>query len=199
MNLFNYLDEANSSEYIWYKSDNIHSSVAIAQGDGTVNLKIVFNNGATYLYYKVDSIDYTQMKMAESTGKAFNLFIAKKVDGKAKYDYKRIGDSDITVLNKQMEDMREKAFAEAQQEQKEVTINPDIENSIPQKEEPSTTGTHKFEVKYDTVGNRMVAIVDGETVSYYPCPTSNDYARLALFLAPVVSHLGYPIKIGIGD
>jgi hypothetical protein len=67
----------NSRDYTWYDSSNIVFSECIDTTEEEKTLKIVFKQGRTYIYRKVDVNDYLLFRNAESNGKAFNQYIKK--------------------------------------------------------------------------------------------------------------------------
>lgn len=83
MIIFRFYDPEEKVDYVWYKSSN----VAFSKCDDKVNdykdLTVVFNNGATYKYKKVNVNDYLMFVAGGtngSNGKALNTFIKKNCE-----------------------------------------------------------------------------------------------------------------------
>lgn len=198
MKKFDYYKEDTSTDYVWYDSSNLHYSQATENQDGTINLYIVFNNGAAYIYYKVDMNDYLYMKQSESNGLAFSTLIAKKIEGKPKYEYKRLSDANIAELDAMMVTVRNKAFEEKEAEMENKAE--ELKEAVKEVKESHTGDKiqHKVDIKCDETFV-MHFFVDGEEISSIPCVNQNGYMRFALFLAPIMSYLGCPLKIGVGE
>lgn len=81
----------NNAQYCWYDSSNAIFSKCYDNAGQTKVLKIVFKNGATYLYRDVDVNDYIAFRDAPSNGVAFSKYIKK-------YTPTRIGDTDLGSL-----------------------------------------------------------------------------------------------------
>lgn len=84
----------NSRDYTWYDSSNIIFSECIDTTEEEKTLKIVFKQGRTYIYRKVDVNDYLLFRNAESNGEAFNKYIKK-------YECVRLPDTDLNKLEEQ--------------------------------------------------------------------------------------------------
>ena len=100
MLIFRYYDEENRVDHAWYDSSNIVYSACEDKVDDLKTLKVVFKNGATYLYKKVDVNDYLMFMaggLDGSNGKALNKFI------KNKCEYEKVEDTDLAALNGQLE------------------------------------------------------------------------------------------------
>ena len=83
MIIFRFYDTEEKVDYVWYKSSN----VAFSKCDDKVNdykdLTVVFNNGATYKYKKVNVNDYLMFVAGGtngSNGKELNTFIKKNCE-----------------------------------------------------------------------------------------------------------------------
>ena len=81
----------NSKDCTWYDSSNIVYSECLDTSEQEKTLKIIFKQGRTYIYKKVNVSDYVLFKNADSNGKAFNQHIKK-------YDCVRLPDTDLTKL-----------------------------------------------------------------------------------------------------
>ena len=101
----------NSRDYTWYDSSNIVYSECIDTTEEEKTLKIVFKQGRTYIYRKVDVNDYLLFRNAESNGKAFNQYIKK-------YECVRLPDTDLNKLEEQ-----KNAFQEENQVVAEAMTN----------------------------------------------------------------------------
>lgn len=87
----------------WYSSSNIVYSECIDHENDYKTLKVVFKNGACYEYYKVSVQDYLMFMhggLDGSNGKALNSFIKKN-----KYEYKRVEDRDLNLLNEELSEL----------------------------------------------------------------------------------------------
>lgn len=94
--MITYSKYTNLRDHVWYDSSNVVYSECIDTDNEFKTLKIVFKQGRTYLYKKVDVEDYIRFKNAESNGKAFNQFIKK-------YECVRMPDTDKKSLDILME------------------------------------------------------------------------------------------------
>lgn len=89
----------NKKDKVWYDSSNILFSECYDNDNDFKLLKVVFNNGYTYLYKNVDVNDYLMFKYGGtdgSNGKALNKFI------KNKYEYERIENSNIDEIENEL-------------------------------------------------------------------------------------------------
>lgn len=82
----------NNKDHTWYDSTNVLYSLCYDNDTDKKNIKIIFKNGRTYLYKDVDSQDFINFKMSESTGKGVNEYITKKYKGL------RLQDTDLSEL-----------------------------------------------------------------------------------------------------
>lgn len=92
----------NKTDKVWYNSSNVFYSECYDKDNDFKLLKVVFNNGGTYLYKDVDVNDYLMFKYGGtdgSNGKALNKFI------KNKYECERIEDSDLNLISKELDDI----------------------------------------------------------------------------------------------
>jgi len=87
----------NNAQYCWYDSTNVLFSKCFDNNPDLKALKVVFKNGATYMYKDVFVDDYTMFRDSDSTGSSFNKYIVKKYKGV------RIQDTDLVELKEQME------------------------------------------------------------------------------------------------
>lgn len=92
----------NKIDRVWYDSSNVFYSECYDNDDDFKLLKVVFNNGGTYLYKNVDVNDYLMFKYGGtdgSQGKALNKYI------KGKYEFEKIGNTDLNELNKKLKSL----------------------------------------------------------------------------------------------
>lgn len=85
----------------WYSSSNIIYSECDDHENDYKTLRVTFKNGACYEYYKVSVQDYLMFMhggLDGSNGKALNKFVKAN-----QYEYKRIDDSDLTLINEELE------------------------------------------------------------------------------------------------
>lgn len=92
----------NKIDKCWYDSSNIIYSQCVDNENDFKDLQIVFKEGRTYLYEKVNVNDYILFKTDISQGKALNKYIVKKYKGV------RLSDTDLSVLNEEKEKLLEK-------------------------------------------------------------------------------------------
>lgn len=88
----------------WYKSSNIIYSECDDNENDFKTLRVVFKNGATYEYKKVDVNDYLMFMhggLDGSNGKALNKFI------KPKYEFEKLQNADLAQLNESLEKLIE--------------------------------------------------------------------------------------------
>ena len=84
----------DSKDHTWYDSSNVLYSLCYDNASVEKTLKVVFNQGRTYLYKDVDAGDYLSFKTSQSSGKGLNQYIVKKYAGV------RIQDTDLEELEK---------------------------------------------------------------------------------------------------
>ena len=85
----------------WYSSSNIIYSECDDHENDYKTLRVTFKNGACYEYYKVSVQDYLMFMhggLDGSNGKALNKFVKAN-----QYEYKRIDDSDLNLINGELE------------------------------------------------------------------------------------------------
>lgn len=100
MIIFRYYDEEARVDHAWYDSSNVVYSECEDKVDELKVLRVVFKNGATYIYKNVNVNDYLMFMaggLDGSNGKALNKFI------KGKCEYEKVGDTDLAQLNAQLE------------------------------------------------------------------------------------------------
>lgn len=85
----------NNLEKAWYNSSNIIYSECDDKINDLKELKIVFKNGSTYIYHKVDVKDYLFFRSAMSQGKALNEYIKK-------YEYTKCNISDVEIISNEL-------------------------------------------------------------------------------------------------
>lgn len=85
----------------WYSSSNIIYSECDDHENDYKTLRVTFKNGACYEYYKVTVQDYLMFMhggLDGSNGKALNKFVKAN-----QYEYKRIDDSVLNLINEELE------------------------------------------------------------------------------------------------
>lgn len=100
MILFRQYNENAGIDRVWYKSSNIIYSECIDNKDDYKTLKVVFKNGQSYTYKKVDVNDYVMFVhggLDGSNGKALNKLI------KPKYEFDKTEIYNVEELNKELE------------------------------------------------------------------------------------------------
>ena len=100
-------DEQTKTDRVWYQSSNVfYSKFVENDNDNYGQLYVTFKNGATYHYKDVDMpTDYILFKnggIDASQGKTLNKLI------KGKYEFERVGDENITVLQEELDKLLEK-------------------------------------------------------------------------------------------
>lgn len=78
----------------WYESSTVFYSECDDKEESLKVVKVVFKNGATYLYKDVKVNDYLMFRESSSQGKALNKFLKH-------YEYERISNSDINMLTEE--------------------------------------------------------------------------------------------------
>ena len=99
----------------WYDSSNIYYSECYDKKNELKDLKVVFNDGRSYLYKDVSVVDILLFKnggVNNSQGKALFKYIACKVRGVDKYQYEKLDSVDIKVLEEQKKVLLENKNAE---------------------------------------------------------------------------------------
>lgn len=97
MILFRDYNEEKHLDRAWYSSSNIVYSECDDIKDDLKTLRVVFKNGACYQYKNVSVMDYLMFMhggLDGSNGKALNKFIKEN-----KYEYERLENMDLTVIN----------------------------------------------------------------------------------------------------
>ena len=85
----------NNIDKTWYQSSNVVYSECEDKVNDYKELKVVFKNGSTYVYHKLDVKDYLMFRNASSQGKALNEYIKK-------YEYEKCENSDLTEINNEL-------------------------------------------------------------------------------------------------
>lgn len=103
--MFKYRDynEEKRIDRAWYNSSNILYSECDDKENDLKTLRVVFKNGACYEYKNVSVQDYIMFMhggLDGSNGKALNKFIKEK-----KYEYQRLDDANINILNEELENL----------------------------------------------------------------------------------------------
>ena len=107
---FRFYDKEARIDRAWYDSSNVLYSECEDKENDYKLLKVVFKNGGTYLYKKVDVNDYLMFMaggLDGSNGKALNKFI------KAKCEFEKLPDTDLAQLNGQLEYYKRRKKEEA--------------------------------------------------------------------------------------
>ena len=100
MIIFRYYDEDERIDRAWYDSSNVLYSECEDKVNELKVLRVVFKNGATYVYKNVNVNDYLMFMaggLDGSNGKALNKFI------KAKCECEKVCETDIAQLRAQLE------------------------------------------------------------------------------------------------
>ena len=90
-----YIDDVK--DRAWFDSSNILYGECYESDTQYKTVRIVFKNGSTYEYSDVLVADWVSFKNADSQGKALNEYFKKNG-----YEYKRIDDSNIENLEKEL-------------------------------------------------------------------------------------------------
>lgn len=91
-------DEENKIDFCFYESSNILYSECYDKKDEYKDLKVVFKNGSTYMYKSIPVQNYLLFRENESQGKALNKYIAFKVEGKYKFEYEKLDNTDLLLI-----------------------------------------------------------------------------------------------------
>ena len=78
-------------ERVWYESSNIVYSLCEDKLDDYKEVTIVFKNGSTYQYHKVNVNDYLLFRSSISSGKGLNKYLKK-------YEYTKLDNTDIELI-----------------------------------------------------------------------------------------------------
>lgn len=100
MIIFRYYDEEARVDRAWYDSSNVLYSECDDKENELKVLRVVFKNGATYVYKNVNVNDYLMFMaggLDGSNGKALNRFI------KPKCECEKIGEMDLAQVSAQLE------------------------------------------------------------------------------------------------
>lgn len=128
---YKFYDKENRIEKCWYDSTNILYSECFDYENDYKDLNVVFKEGRTYLYKKIDVKDYLSFRNATSQGSALNKFITKKENGKLVYECLRLSDTDLSELeDKRKELLNENSEKKANgtSENEVLTFEIDSEN-----------------------------------------------------------------------
>lgn len=93
-------NQEKKCDKVWYKSSNIAYSECDDKLNDFKTLKVVFKNGGTYEYQKVNVQDYLMFMhggLDGSNGKALNKFI------KNKYEVVKLENTDMEKLNNELQ------------------------------------------------------------------------------------------------
>lgn len=93
-------NEEKRIDRAWYSSSNIVYSECDDNKNDYKTLRVVFKNGSCYEYKNIDVMDYLMFMhggLDGSNGKALNKFIKEK-----KYEYEKLDNRDISILNEEM-------------------------------------------------------------------------------------------------
>lgn len=90
-----YID--NVKDKAWFDSSNVVYGECDESDTQYKTVRIVFKNGSTYEYKDVLVADWVSFKNADSQGKALNEYFKKNG-----YEYKRIDNTDLEVLEKEL-------------------------------------------------------------------------------------------------
>lgn len=128
MILFRQYDENAGIDKVWYKSSNIIYSECIDNKNDYKTLRVVFKNGQSYTYKKVDVNDYVMFVhggLDGSNGKALNKLI------KPKYEFEKTEIYNVEDLNKELENnlKQNKENGEENNTKQTEEINGDREKS----------------------------------------------------------------------
>lgn len=91
----------NNVDKAWYDSSNVIYSECIDNADDYKDLFITFKDSRTYHYKGVTVQDYLLFREDVSQGKALNKYITKKIGGKPVYEFERLENKDLTLLNEE--------------------------------------------------------------------------------------------------
>lgn len=93
-------EKENLLDRAWFDSSNVLYGECQDKKNDYKTVKIVFKNGAQYLYLGVNVNDWLMFREAESQGKALNSYISKKdpVTKKPIYEYRRLEDIDVNEI-----------------------------------------------------------------------------------------------------
>ena len=111
-------DEEKRLDRVWYNSSNVFYSECEDIVDDYKILRVVFNNGATYEYRKVDVNDYVMFVrggLDGSNGRALNKYIKPKCECERIED---LGKEKLTEeLNRLLEEKKQKKLLEEKEKQ----------------------------------------------------------------------------------
>lgn len=101
-------DEKTKTQKIWYDSSMIYYTEMVeSEKENNGNLFVVFKNAQKYVYKNVAYEDYILLINGgtdASVGKTLNKII------KGKYEYEKLGESDINALKSELENEKENDF-----------------------------------------------------------------------------------------
>ena len=98
---FKFYDKEARIEKCWYDSSNILYSECFDYENDYKDLNVVFKEGRTYLYKKIDVKDYMAFRNATSQGAALSKFITKKDNGQPIYECLRLSDKNLGELEEE--------------------------------------------------------------------------------------------------
>jgi len=96
-------------ERCWYDSSNVVYTECIDNYNELKTLKVVFSNGTQYQYNDIPVMDYLVFREDASQGKALNRLIKKN-----KYEYEKLDDVDVEVLNEELEKLQTKKLSDGE-------------------------------------------------------------------------------------
>lgn len=102
---FKFYDTETRVEKCWYDSTNIIYSECFDYENEYKDLNIVFKEGRTYLYKKINVNDYVAFRNATSQGSALSKYITKKENGKPLYECVRLSDKNLAELEEKRKEL----------------------------------------------------------------------------------------------
>ena len=91
----------NNVDRAWYNSSNVLYSECDDKENELKNVKVIFNNGGTYLYKNVKVNDYLLFRESSSQGKALNRFLKQ-------YECEKLEKSDVKLILEEYYNMLDK-------------------------------------------------------------------------------------------
>lgn len=85
----------NDLDKCWYDSSNVLYSECNDKDNALKEVKVVFKNGATYLYKEVKVQDYLMFRDSSSNGKAFFKYIKN-------HDFEKLDNSNVDDLKEEL-------------------------------------------------------------------------------------------------
>jgi len=99
--IVNEYNEETRTDFCWFDSSNVLYAECDDKVDALKDIKVVFNDGRTYLYEKIPVNDFLLFSRGLSQGKDLFKYIAVKDNGVPRYKTTKLENTDLKQLENQ--------------------------------------------------------------------------------------------------